>query len=36
MKMLPLTNGAVYKLLGAKMLPLTNGAVYKLLGAKMQ
>ena len=33
--MLPLTEGAGYKLFGAKMLPLTEGAGYKLFGAKM-
>ncbi len=33
--MLPLTDGAVNKLFGAKMLPLTDGAVNKLFGAKI-
>lgn len=34
--MLPLADGAGYKLLGAKMLPLADGAGYKLLGAKIR
>ena len=31
MKMLPLTDGAGYKLFGSKMLPLTDGAGYKII-----
>lgn len=35
MKMLPLIDGAGYKLFDAKMLSLTDGASNKLFGTKM-
>ena len=35
MKMLPLIDGAGYKLFDMKMLSLTDGAGYKLFGTKM-
>lgn len=35
LKMLPLADGAGYKLVGLKMLPLADGAGYKLVGMKM-